>query len=92
MQDGGVVWRRGGVDGRPSKVYGSVAALEMDRWKMAATASESASIRYGTQSRCVAGLGHPVLDVSVWCDVRLVLGPDIRHTFINEIGVATGVT
>jgi hypothetical protein len=58
---------------------------------MAAAASESASVRYGTQSRYVAGLGHPALDVRVWCDVRLVLGPDIRHTFINGIGVATGV-
>ena len=58
---------------------------------MAAAASESASVQYGTQSRCVAGLGHPALDVRVWCDVRLVLGPDIRHTFINGIGVATGV-
>ena len=36
------------VDGRPGKVDGSVAALEMDRWKMAATALESASVRYGT--------------------------------------------
>jgi hypothetical protein len=91
VQDGGVVWRRGGVDGRPAKVDVSVTALEMDRWKMAATASESASVRYGTQSRCVAGLGHPALDVRVWCDIRLVLGPDIRHTFIDGIGVATGV-
>ena len=91
MQDGGVVWHHGGVDGRPGKVDASVPALEMDRWKMAAVASESGSVRYGTQSRYVAGLGHPALDVRVWCDVRLVLGPDIRHTFINGIGVATGV-
>ena len=58
---------------------------------MAATASESAPNQYGTQSRCVAGLGHPVIDVSIWCDVHLVLGPDIQHTFINGIGVETGV-
>ena len=58
---------------------------------MAVTASKIASVRYGTQSQCVAGLGHPALDVRVWCDVSLVLGPDIRHTFINGIGVATGV-
>ena len=31
MQDGGVVWRRGGVDDRPGKVDVSVPALEMDR-------------------------------------------------------------
>ena len=65
MQDGGVVWRHGGVDDRPDKVDVSVTALEMDRWMMAVTASESVSVRYGTQSRCVAGLGHPALDVRV---------------------------
>ena len=56
-----------------------------------AAASESAPDRYGTQSRCVAGLGHPAIDVRVWCDVRLVFGPDIRHTFIKGIGVAASV-
>ena len=91
VQDGGVVWRRGGVDGRPGKVDGSVPALEMDRWKMAAAASESAPDRCATQSRYVAGLGHPALDVRVWCDVRLILGLNIRHTFFNALGVATGV-
>ena len=50
-----------------------------------------ASVRYGTQSRYVAGLGHPALDVRVWCDVRLILGLNIRHTFFNALGVATGV-
>ena len=49
VQYGGVVWHCGGVDGRPDKVDASVPALEMDRWKMAAAASESASVRYGTQ-------------------------------------------
>lgn len=52
----------------------------------------SALDRYETQSWCVAGLGHPAIDVRVWCDVHLVFGPDIRHTFIKEIGIATGVT
>ena len=56
VHDGGVVWRRGGVNGRPGKVDGSVSALEMDRWKMVVATSESVSVRYGTQSRCVAGL------------------------------------
>ena len=72
------------------KVDGSVSALEMDQWKMAAAASESASVGYETQPRCVAGLEHPALDIRVWCDVRLVLAPDIQHTLINGIGVATG--
>ena len=37
----------------------------------------------------VAWMGHPALDVRLWYDVCLVLGPDIRHTFIKMIGVAT---
>ena len=92
MQDGGVGWRHDGVDDRPGKVDGPVSALEIDRWKMAAATSESASVRYGTQSLCVAWLGHPALDVRVWCDVHLVLGPEIWHIFINETIVATSVT
>ena len=39
----------------------------------------------------VAWMGHPTLHVRLWCDVCLVLGPDIWHTFIKGIGVATGV-
>jgi hypothetical protein len=91
VQDGGVVWRRGGVDGRPDKVDASVPALEMDRWKTAVAAYESAPDRCVTQSRYVAGLGHPALNVRLWCDVCLVFGSDIRHPFIKGIGVATGV-
>ena len=90
-QGGGVVWRRGGVDGKPGKVDASVPALEMDRWKMAVAASESAPVRCVTQSWYVAGLGHPALDVRLWCDVCLVLGSDYRHPFIKWIGVATVV-
>ena len=30
----------------------------------------------------VAWMGHPALDVRLWCDVCLVLGLDIRHAFI----------
>ena len=41
-QGGRAVWRHGGVDGRPGKAGASVPALEMDRWKTAAVASESA--------------------------------------------------
>ena len=91
LEHGGVVWCCDDVDGRPDKVNGSVTALEMDRWKMVAATSEGASVRYGTMSRYVAGLGHPALDVRVWCDISLVSGPDIRHTFINGIGAATDV-
>ena len=58
---------------------------------MAAAASESAPDRCMTQSRYVAGLGDPALDVRLWCDVCLVLGSDIRHPFIKGIGVATDV-
>jgi hypothetical protein len=57
-QEDGTVWRRDGVDGRPSKVGASVPALEMDSWKTAAAASESAPDRCVTQSQYVAGLGH----------------------------------
>ena len=91
VQDGGVVWHRGGVDGRPGKVDASVPALEMDRWKMAVAASESAPVRCVTQSWYVAGLGHSALDVRLWCYVCLVFGLDIRHPFIKGIGVATSV-
>ena len=37
----------------------------------------------------VAWMRHSVLDARLWCDVCLVLGPDIRHAFIKGIGVAT---
>ena len=90
-QGGGAVWCHGGVDGRLGKVYASVPALEMDRWKTAAAASVSAPDRCVTQSRYVAGMGHPALDVRFWCDVCLVLGSDIWHPCIKGIGVATGV-
>ena len=81
-QDGGVVWRCGGVDGRPGKVDASVPTLEMDRWKTTSTASVSASDRCVTQSRYLVELGHPVLNVRLLCDISLVLGSDIRHPFI----------
>ena len=50
-QGGRAVWRHGGVDGRPGKVCASVPALEMDRWKTAAVAFESALDRCVIQSR-----------------------------------------
>ena len=91
MQDGGVVWRRGGVDDRPGKDDASVPSLEMDQWKMALAASASAPGRCVTQYRYVAGLGNPGLDVRLRCDVCCVLGSDCRHTFIKGIRVAMRV-
>ena len=38
-QDGGAVWRRGGVDGRPDKVDALIPILKMGSRKMAAAAS-----------------------------------------------------
>ena len=80
-------WRRR----QPGNGDALVLALERDWWKTAAVIFESASDRCVTQSRCVAGLGHPTLDVRHWCDVYLVFRSDIRHTFIKGIGVATSV-
>ena len=91
VQDGGAVWRRGGINGKPDKVDVSVTALEMDQGKMVVTTYESAPDRCVTQFRCVAGLGHPDLDVRLWCDVCLVFGSDIRQPFLKGIGVATGI-
>lgn len=45
-QEDGAVWRRGGVDGRPSMIVASVHVLKMDRWKTAVTTHESASDRF----------------------------------------------
>ncbi|KAE8813452.1 u-box domain-containing protein 7 [Hordeum vulgare] len=57
VQDGGAVWRRGGVDDRPSKEDVSDLALEMEWWKMVEAASESAPDRYGIQSQRWLGWG-----------------------------------
>ena len=81
-QGGGVVWHCGSVDASPGKVDASVHALKMDRWMMVVAASE------GAPDRCdlvpaVVWLGHPALDVRLWCDVCLVLGSDYRHPFIK---------
>ena len=55
MQDGVVVWHRGGVDDRPGKVDASVPSLEMDQWKIALAASASAPGRCVTQWAGLAG-------------------------------------
>ena len=51
----------------------------------------SAPDRRVTQSRYVARMGHPALDVRIWCDVCLVLGSDIRHHCIKGVGVAIDI-
>ena len=85
---------------RPGKVDASVHALRMDRGKTEVTALCSVCVWYSLRVRrtgvlpspaYVAWMGHPSLDVRLSCDVCLVFGPDIRHTFIKGIGVATGV-
>ena len=90
-QEDGAVWRRGGVDGRPSKIDASIPVLKMDRWKTAAVASESAPDRCVLHTRQVAWLGTQVLDVRLGYEVCLVLSPEYLHPFINWIGVATDV-
>jgi hypothetical protein len=42
VQEDGVIWRHGDIDGGTGKVDASVPALKMDRWKTAAATSESA--------------------------------------------------
>ena len=61
----------------------------MERWQLAATASESTTDQCVPQTRQVARLGSQVLDVRLGCDVCLVLGPGYLRPFISWIGVAT---
>ena len=84
----------------PDKVDASVHALRMDQGKTEVTALCSVCVWYSLRVRrtgvlpspaYVAWMGHPALDVRPLCGVCLVFGPDIRHTFIKGIGVATGV-
>ena len=60
----------------------------MERWQLAAAASESTPDQCVPQTRQVARLGSQVLDVRLDCDVCLVLGPGYLRPFINWIGVA----
>lgn len=84
---------------RPRKVDASVSALKMDRWKTKVTtlAASACSAHWECvgsivpASGIMAWLGHPALDVRIWCDVCLVLGSDIRYPFIKGIGVTTCV-
>ena len=55
----------------------------MERWQLAAAASESTPDQCVPQTRQVARLGSQVLDVRLGCDVYLVLGTGYLHTFIN---------
>ena len=61
----------------------------MERWQLAAAASESTPDQWVPQTRQEARLGSQVLDVRLGCDVCLVLGPNYLRLFINWIGVAT---
>ena len=79
-------WRR-----RQAWQGGCVSSYSADGLVEDDGGNESALNRCWTQFWYVAGLGHPVIDVRVSCDVCLVLGLDIRHTFIKGIGVATSV-
>ena len=59
------------------------------RFPSSAAASESTRDQCVPQTRQVARLGPQLLDVSLGCDVCLVLGPGYLRPFINWIGVAT---
>ena len=61
----------------------------MDRWKTAATTSDSAPDWCVPQTRCKVWLVPPVLDARLRCEVCLVLGSDYQHPFIKWIEVAT---
>jgi hypothetical protein len=66
---------------RPGRVDASV--LKMDRWQIAATASESAPDRCVPKTGIVAWLGPPILDVRLCCEVhfgiRLGLSAPLHH-------------
>ena len=96
VQEEEAVWRHGGVDGREAwQGWCFSSALRMDRGVMEVTALATcgAHREYARSVwdpiQVVAWMGHPALDVRLWCDVCLVLGPDIWHAFIKRIGVAT---
>jgi hypothetical protein len=94
-QEDDVVWRRGGVDGRETwhgrcvsfcSEDGSMEDGGVGRCRMRSGAHcECSGPVCVTQSRYVARLGHPALDVRLWCDVCLVLGSYIRYPFIKGI-------
>lgn len=74
---GGIVWRRGGVDGRLGKVYASIHVLKMDRrkrWRRPlkrahAVPAERPLDRF-VSSPCswAAWLRPPDLDIRRWCE------------------------
>ena len=76
---------------RIGKVGVLVSALKMDWWKTMATTHESVPDRFVPQTKYVARLGPPALDVRLWCDVCLVLGCGLPAPFIKWLGVATVV-
>ena len=64
-----------------------ITVLKIERWQLAAAASESTPDQCVSQTRQVARLGSQVLDVRLDCDVCMVLGPGYLRPFINWIGV-----
>ena len=61
----------------------------MERWQLAAVASESTPGQCVPQTRQVDRLGSQVLNVRLGCDVCLVLVAGYLRPFINWIDVAT---
>lgn len=58
---------------------------------MAATTHKSALDRFVPQTRYVAWLGPPTLDIRLWCEVW-VCGLDNMHPFIKLIGVVMDIS
>ena len=90
------VWRHDGVDGREACQGRYISsALRMNRGKMEVTALAACGAHWECARpvwdpiQVVAWMGHLGLDVRLWCDVCLVLGPCYLRPFINWIGVAT---
>ena len=95
-QEQEAVWHHDDVDGREAwqgRCFSS--ALRMDQGMMEVTALPACGAHWECAGQVwgpiqvVAWMGHPALDVRLWCDVCLVLGPDIGHTFIKGVGVET---
>ena len=85
MQEDDDVWCRGGIDGREACQGRYISStLRTERWKVEETTL--AACVCGAHWECVGPacdpvqvvvwMGHPALDVRLWCDVCLVLA---RH-------------
>ena len=96
-QEGDVIRRRGGVDGRETW-HGACnsTALKMDLWQVAAAALYPAGVLV-EECAGLVGAPYPAGVLVGTSGLRclglaamsvLVLGPDYQHPFINWIGVA----